>query len=1434
MSGIEALAQYTRHYSPYDSLVGYEVQANTQGYPRWSKKIQGIFKEDYYTIGLQRLTTDQPWVKKDSLTLSGIQYHWINGVWVAPTLANPTRSFKFFKASYDVTLTETYDGANWRPTGFDTVFYDASHNKIRRKNWNYALNIYNNTIYPSVSYSYFYDQTGNEILKTQRNAKGGGWAPYYSSKDYTTYYPDGKKGSLSSYTINSNYVTYKHSWKDSVIYDAQGRIAIVMYYNEAYFLSCHCYDWYLYMRTPYNYYSNSNEVSSITLQNNVGGTWSLPQKSHDYIYDAQKNAWANLFYYQSSKPYSIDSMYYDNQNRNLKNHYKDNYGIDKTYHYYYLVPYAPTNPRLTKTSSLITLHWTDNALSETSYTVERATSPNGVFAVIATLGKDANTYQDNSIVVGQSYNYRVYATNAEGNSPPALITYTYTLLDPPVVSTSSVVATGFSVNWNAIPNAITYFLDVSTVSDFSELVVGYSNLNAQGVTSNISGLQSNVQYYVRSRAYDGTNTSPNSNAVAVITDQQAPVATAASNIDLNSFTANWNSTNNAAFYVVDVATDNAFGAIIKSSVSVGNSLIVPGLITGKTHYYRVISVSDSKSSPYSNIVSVTPFNNIDNAPVFSNKPSSQIIYLASEGTATGSLQFTLTDADGDPLAVSAVSSDKTLVADGNISVTLQADGTTYQIDFQNVKNQTGTTIITVSADDGKGGVSNFNLNINIQKTNQAIIFNAFSGTYTYGDGNIQISAAGGASGNAITYLTNDQNLAQIVNGNEVKIVGSGTVTITASQAGNAAYNAAPDASQQLLINKKTVTITANDTTKVYGSVNPLFKITYSGFVNGEDKNILTSAPIVACLADTSTPCKTSAAIAPSDAASSNYNFLYVNGTLSITCKPPVLYIPQTNSAHNSEVLIPISVKDFKDIVSAQFEVTWDPAVATFVDAEGFGLNGMDQNSFGVTQVSSGKLMLSWDEPNLTPQTKTDGSSLFSIRFKLAGNYGASTTITISNVELSEPVVPTYEVVTNVITQAGLLTINPTITLNGKVFYPNNEAVQNVDVNISGSSTKNVATDASGMYALTIAPQSPSDAYSLSPKKLNDPSPLNGIDVQDVAATRRHVLQTQLLGNPYQVIAADINESQTISTLDIVYMQALILGINTSFPYNKQWTFTRSDYVFPNSLNPFPYPQDKTITATDLDTAPSIDFIGIKLGDVNEDRDNSQSSRQQTANVIFETGYPQEDDDIVTVPIKVYGFNEISAYQFTIKWDTEKLDYLGKDNGNVAGEFGEQRIGDGMLATIWDHSRGKSASLQDGSTLFTMKFRKKTEVSNAQIELHSITPARVFDGLLKRLNFATRQEAETPNAFDVSIYPNPFTMSSQVNIRLRLPEAGQVRIEIIAIDGRKIRTMLAECSASANTLVWDGKDEARAEVESGVYVVKIINGNVNRVMKVVKN
>lgn len=94
----------------------------------------------------------------------------------------------------------------------------------------------------------------------------------------------------------------------------------------------------------------------------------------------------------------------------------------------------------------------------------------------------------------------------------------------------------------------------------------------------------------------------------------------------------------------------------------------------------------------------------------------------------------------------------------------------------------------------------------------------------------------------------------------------------------------------ILVNTALLTITATDKARIYGTANPPFTITYSGFVNQDNEDRLTILPIITTTATIISPAGQYPIIA-SGAASMYYSFAYVPGILTIYASSQNLTIP---------------------------------------------------------------------------------------------------------------------------------------------------------------------------------------------------------------------------------------------------------------------------------------------------------------------------------------------------------------------------------------------------------------------------------------------------------------------------------------------------------------------------------------------------------------
>lgn len=107
-------------------------------------------------------------------------------------------------------------------------------------------------------------------------------------------------------------------------------------------------------------------------------------------------------------------------------------------------------------------------------------------------------------------------------------------------------------------------------------------------------------------------------------------------------------------------------------------------------------------------------------PVLSGLPGTQNKTL---GSANDSANFTLTDSDGDVPSFTSSSSNTTLLANGSITVS-NIGGNSYQVAYYPAASQIGTTTVTIKVDDGFGGITSFNFDIQVDAFTSITNFNS--------------------------------------------------------------------------------------------------------------------------------------------------------------------------------------------------------------------------------------------------------------------------------------------------------------------------------------------------------------------------------------------------------------------------------------------------------------------------------------------------------------------------------------------------------------------------------------------------------------------------------------------------------------------------------------------------------------------------------------
>jgi hypothetical protein len=189
-------------------------------------------------------------------------------------------------------------------------------------------------------------------------------------------------------------------------------------------------------------------------------------------------------------------------------------------------------------------------------------------------------------------------------------------------------------------------------------------------------------------------------------------------------------------------------------------------------------------------------------------------------------------------------------------------------------------------------------------TPQTINFGALSNV-TYGITPVVLSVTAD-SGLPVT-LTVSSGPASIAN-NVLTVTGAGTVTVTATQVGNATYSPAKPVQQSFNVAQAPLTITANNITRLNDTANPLLTYTIIGLVNGDTAGVLSGTPLLSTAATPDSPPETyPITITSVDSfgnpiTAANYSISFVPGTLTITSGGPAQNFTMTLSPQSLTIV----------------------------------------------------------------------------------------------------------------------------------------------------------------------------------------------------------------------------------------------------------------------------------------------------------------------------------------------------------------------------------------------------------------------------------------------------------------------------------------------------------------------------------------------------
>ena len=451
---------------------------------------------------------------------------------------------------------------------------------------------------------------------------------------------------------------------------------------------------------------------------------------------------------------------------------------------------------------------------------------------------------------------------------------------------------------------------------------------------------------------------------------------------------------------------------------------------------------------------------------------------------------------------------------------------------------------------------------------------------------------------------------------------------------------------------------------------------------------------------------------------------------------PALYPTDATGIPKAQVKVPFLVNNFQGISGIQTTITWDESVMQLVlDGDNPKVTDSPEimpnfpiilpNHFSIH--SSNQLTMVWDE-SIDPEngrSLEDESVLFALHFTLVGNAGESGVIRLSDDPTPFKLAPGSgeDIVES--TQWANVTLIKEFTVSGNVTMgaANNLPVSGVTVTLNqDGSESHTMSDVNGKYSFNLA--SGAGIELTAGRAHGEGKASTGVDVADIVAMRKHILARVRFENAREMLSADTNRDASVDVADIVAMRKVILARTDYFSEdsggNKEscWRFVDGDYLSVEVDNAFSeLPKYESIIFSSLESDVSgADFTGIKLGDVNGDWYDANSTTLFSRNTMNSRGLLSLSaarvsyDGTVSVDLNANTSEELLGMQFKLNWDGQVLRLKGIEDHQLR-SYSQQihsHRQDGSVQVAWDDALLSGVDVAGNKAVMTVHFTQQPE------------------------------------------------------------------------------------------------------------------------------
>lgn len=368
--------------------------------------------------------------------------------------------------------------------------------------------------------------------------------------------------------------------------------------------------------------------------------------------------------------------------------------------------------------------------------------------------------------------------------------------------------------------------------------------------------------------------------------------------------------------------------------------------------------------------------------------------------------------------------------------------------------------------------------------------------------------------------------------------------------------------------------------------------------------------------------------------------------------------------------------------------------------------------------------------------------------------------------------------------------NMTFDITGLVKTEEEVPVPNVMLSLTSSGDlETLTTPGNGEYTFSEVPFC--EIELLIPQRNDDIT--NGVSTFDIILIQKHILGVDPLDSPYKWIAADVNNSGTVTTIDLIRLRKAILGINTEFQDNTSWRFVLASFEFQEGEDPLSQEFTEFIDFSSENlTAINQGFIAVKIGDVNssanliEEIDQLQASTSNNAaefrdktkkDIGLSISYPEIDlkaGQSYTMTLHLTPEQNLEGFQFELLLEDVEILKLETE---LSDQFYAQK--ENSLRFSWSEIN-KEAFFTPQSILVHFMALKDKVTSQAFSLSQNFTP-EAYNELGDLYNVQLLNEPIEGSFIVKQNYPNPFIEQTQIPFYLSSDD--KVTLTITDITGR---------------------------------------------------